>query len=154
MLLQALTAHQQELYASIQSQIEQLQEKQRQIQAFMQQLGSVESKMVSDAQMVQEAIASINEVCPDELNNYKELITGLFNSPIAQLPASPDNGGDDEPDPTPPNGGGEPLPVESSVDADFVEVEAVTVDPSQKKAALIDQKTRRKPLALDMGISR
>ena len=57
MLLNQVIASQQEIYAGIQNQIEQLQEKQRHIQAYLQQLGSVESQMVSAAQMVQEAIA-------------------------------------------------------------------------------------------------
>ena len=57
MFLNQVIASQQEIYAGIQNQIEQLQEKQRHIQAYLQQLGSVESQMVSAAQMVQEAIA-------------------------------------------------------------------------------------------------
>jgi hypothetical protein len=122
MLLSTLIAAQQETYAAIEIQIQILQEKQREIQAFMQQLGSVESKMVSAAQLVQEAIASINEVCPDELNNYKQLITGLFNAPIASLPS-----GDDEPDPTPP-ADSEPAPeVEEEGTEVTVEVQALTL---------------------------
>jgi len=130
MLLSTLIAAQQETYASIQAQIEALQEKQREIQSFLQQLGSVESKMVSAAQLIQEAIASINEVCPDELSNYQQLITGLFNTPIASLPS-----GDKElalsvvevPDPTPP-ADAEPVPeVEEETIEATVEVQALTL---------------------------
>ena len=88
MLLQQLISNQQQAYARIQEQIEQLQEQQRQIQAHLQQLGSVESQMVSAVQLVQEAIASINQHCPGELENYKNLVTGLFGSaPVARLEA-------------------------------------------------------------------
>ncbi|HYW19090.1 MAG TPA: hypothetical protein VE956_07175 [Nodularia sp. (in: cyanobacteria)] len=39
--------------------------------------------------MVSEAVASIREVCPDELNNYQDTITGLFgDAAIAQITAS------------------------------------------------------------------
>lgn len=68
-----------------------MQAKQREIQAYLQQLGSIESQMVSAAQMIQEAVASIREVCPDELENYQATINALFGgSPIAQLTASVD----------------------------------------------------------------
>lgn len=88
MLLQQLISSQQQVYARVQDQIEQLQEQQRQIQAHLQQLGSVESQMVSAVQMLQEAIASINQHCPGELENYKNIVVGLFgSSPIAQLEA-------------------------------------------------------------------
>ncbi len=97
MLLNQIISNQHALYAEIQAQIESLQEQQRQIQAHLQRLGSVESKMESAAQLVAEAIAEINAVCPDELANYEQTITSLFGSePIAQLSA-----GNDEP-PTPP----------------------------------------------------
>ncbi|HYW18106.1 MAG TPA: hypothetical protein VE956_02125 [Nodularia sp. (in: cyanobacteria)] len=89
MLLQSLIQNQQSAYSDIQAQIESLQEQQRHIQAFLQQLGSVKSQMLSAAQMVSEAVASIREVCPDELNNYQDTITGLFgDAAIAQLTAS------------------------------------------------------------------
>lgn len=88
MLLQQLISSQQQAYATIQDQIEQLQEQQRQIQAHLQQLGSVESQMVSAVQMLAEAISSISQHCPGELENYKNLVTGLFGSaPVAQIEA-------------------------------------------------------------------
>lgn len=97
MLLNQIISSQHALYAEIQNQIETLQEQQRQIQAYLQRLGSVESKMESAAQLVAEAIAEINAVCPDELANYQQTITSLFGSgPIAQMSAA-----NDEP-PTPP----------------------------------------------------
>lgn len=80
MLLNQAIATQQNLYAEIQLQIEALQEKQREINAYLQRLGGVESQMESAAQLVQEAIASIHEVCPDELGAYRDLILGLFGS--------------------------------------------------------------------------
>jgi hypothetical protein len=91
MLLSSLIQNQQSIYTDIQIQIDSLQEKQREIQAFLQKLGSVESQMLSATQMVQEAIASIREVCPDELANYRETIDSLFgDAPIASLNSSSD----------------------------------------------------------------
>ncbi len=49
MLLNDARATQQSLYAEIQAQIDARQEKQREIQAYLQRLGSVESKMESAA---------------------------------------------------------------------------------------------------------
>ncbi len=98
MLLTQLIDQQQQSYSNIQIQIEALQEQQRQIQAHLQRLGSVESQMVSAVQVMSEAIASINEVCPGEMTSYKDLIYGLFNTPLAALPG---NDNDPEPDPTP-----------------------------------------------------
>ncbi|MBD2667271.1 hypothetical protein [Richelia sinica] len=123
MLLNQVIASQQELYSDIQIQIEQLQEKQRHIQAYLQQLGSVESQMVSAAQMVQEAIASIREICPDELINYQATINALFgNAPVAQLTASIDPQTEVEPHPTPV----EPQPETDDQIVDVI-VEAETV---------------------------
>jgi len=102
MLLNQVIASQQSAYADIQSQIELLQEKQRHIQAYLQQLGSVESQMVSAAQMVQEAIASIREICPDELVNYQSTINDLFGAvPIAKLEPSPSPETETQPEPSP-----------------------------------------------------
>lgn len=96
MLLNQIISNQHALYAEIQAQIESLQEQQRQIQAHLQRLGSVESKMESAAQLVAEAIAEINAVCPDELTNYQHTITSLFDSgPIAQLSAGSSEPPDD-----------------------------------------------------------
>jgi hypothetical protein len=88
MLLSNLIASHQATYADIQARIEELQEQQRKIQAYLQQLGSVESQMVSAVQMLQEAIHSINEVCPDQLAEYQQTVAGLFSSPVAMLESS------------------------------------------------------------------
>jgi hypothetical protein len=89
MLLSTAIQTQQNSYAEIQVQIEALQEQQRQIQAYLQRLGSIESKMESAAQLMQEAIADIREACPDELPGYKQLISGFFqDNPVAFLEAS------------------------------------------------------------------
>ncbi|MBW4636473.1 MAG: hypothetical protein KME30_32745 [Iphinoe sp. HA4291-MV1] len=98
MLLNNAIAAQQSLYSQLQIQIDELQAKQREIQAYMQQLGSVESSMESAAQMLQQAIAEIRSVCPDELGAYQTIITSLFtDAPIAQLAAAADD--DENPDP-------------------------------------------------------
>lgn len=91
MLLAELTANLQNQYAQIQEQIEALQEQQRLIQAQLQRVGSVESKMESAAVLMQEAIAEINEVCPEELDNYQATISSLFTQSVAQLPPSDDS---------------------------------------------------------------
>jgi hypothetical protein len=126
MLLNQVIASQQSAYADIQSQIELLQEKQRHIQAYLQQLGSVESQMVSAAQMVQEAIASIREICPDELVNYQNTINGLFGAvPVAKLEPSPEPSPETETQPEPsPEPQTEPETDDQIVDV-IVEVEAV-----------------------------
>ncbi|MTJ21673.1 hypothetical protein FJR06_10235 [Dolichospermum sp. UHCC 0352] len=126
MLLNQVIASQQSAYADIQSQIELLQEKQRHIQAYLQQLGSVESQMVSAAQMVQEAIASIREICPDELVNYQNTINDLFGAvPIAKLEPSPEPSPKTETQPEPsPEPQTEPETDDQIVDV-IVEVETV-----------------------------
>ena len=126
MFLNQVIASQQEIYAGIQNQIEQLQEKQRHIQAYLQQLGSVESQMVSAAQMVQEAIASIREICPDELINYQNTINSLFGAvPIAKLEPSPEPSPETETQPEPsPEPSPEPETDDQIVDV-IVEVETV-----------------------------
>ena len=86
MLLTQAIEKQQELYVSIQNEIEALLEKQRQIQVYLQQLGTVESQMVSAVALLTEAIASIKEVCPDEIENYKATVTNLFNE-VKLLPS-------------------------------------------------------------------
>jgi hypothetical protein len=126
MLLNQVIASQQSAYADIQSQIELLQEKQRHIQAYLQQLGSVESQMVSAAQMAQEAIASIREICPDELVNYQNTINDLFGAvPIAKLEPSPELSPETETQPEPsPEPQTEPETDDQIVDV-IVEVETV-----------------------------
>ncbi|OKH41131.1 hypothetical protein NIES2101_34725 [Calothrix sp. HK-06] len=112
MLLQELINSQQQAYANIQQQIEYLQEQQRQIQAHLQQLGSVESQMLSAVQMMQEAISAINAHCPDELENYKQLVVGLFGAaPVAQLEAGIDESSDED-----------IQPEEESTNADLVNI--------------------------------
>lgn len=102
MLLSKLISQYQETYADIQARIEDLQEQQRKIQAHLQQLGSVESQMVSAVQMLQEAIHSINEVCPDQLAEYQQTVVGLFSSPVAMLESSqPEPEPQSEPTPNP-----------------------------------------------------
>ncbi|MGH8001263.1 MAG: hypothetical protein ACREPR_18020 [Brasilonema sp.] len=102
MLLSQAIESQQSLYAQLQVQIEALQEQQRLIQAQLQRLGSVESKMESAAALLEEAIAEIGEVCPEELPGYKEVITSLFAFPIARLePGVEKEEAVQEPSPTP-----------------------------------------------------
>jgi predicted esterase YcpF (UPF0227 family) len=87
MLLTQVIASQQTAYSELQNQIEELQQQQREIQAYLQQLGSIESKMISALQMVQEAVGEIREICPGELGNYQASIDALFgDAPKAILP--------------------------------------------------------------------
>jgi|GEM_PF-4844179 len=86
MLLNKLIESQTQQYQDIQAQIDLLLEEQRRIQAFLQQLGSIESQMESAVKLVQEAVKSITETCPDELANYKEVLESCFDIPIAVLP--------------------------------------------------------------------
>ena len=86
MLLSQIITNQQNRYATIQNQIDDLQAQQRQIQGYLQQLGSVESKMEAAAALLQEAIAEVSQICPDELESYQATIDSLFNVAIAALP--------------------------------------------------------------------
>lgn len=133
MLLANLIQNQQSIYTDIQIQIDSLQEKQREIQAFLQKLGSVESQMLSAAQMVQEAIASIREVCPDELANYQDTITSLFgDAPVASL----NSGFDVTPQATEPVTPVEPQPTPDTQTVD-IEVKAeVVTEPKPEETGL------------------
>ena len=122
MLLSNLIASHQESYADIQARIEELQEQQRKIQAYLQQLGSVESQMVSAVQMLQEAIFSINEVCPDQLAEYQQTVAGLFSSPVAMLESSQP---EPQPEPTP-----NPEPEQPSNVVQFPSNATVDVEPT------------------------
>jgi hypothetical protein len=97
MLLATLTANLQNQYTQFQVQIEALQEHQRIIQSQLQRVGSVESKMESAALLLQEAIAEISDVCPEELTSYQETINSLFGSTVAGI--LPEATLDPEPEP-------------------------------------------------------
>ncbi len=88
MLLKNLIQDLQGSYIGIQKQIDALQEQQREIQAQLQKVGSVESKMLAAAQSLQAAIADINDACPEQLTQFKETINGLFVNPVAALEAT------------------------------------------------------------------
>ena len=119
MLLAALITNLQSSYADIQAQIEALQEQQRLIQAQLQRVGAVESKMEGAAALVAEAIADIREICPEELGNYHGVISSLFgDAPAAQILP-----GEDAPDSEP-----APSEVPPSGDDGAVEVESSTVE--------------------------
>lgn len=98
MLLEALQTKLTNQYQEIQEQIDRLQETQREIQAHLQRLGSVESKMESAAKLVTEAITGITEECPDEMASYQETINNLFpNKPVALLTEGEDKQANSEP---------------------------------------------------------
>jgi hypothetical protein len=131
MLLATLTANLQASYADIQVQIEQLQEQQRLIQAQLQRVGSVESKMESAAALVAEAISEIREVCPDEIDNYRLTITSLFGgAPVAQLtPGADDITNEVEPQPAPAEPEIEEVWADEAPTVEAIEVAAVEVEP-------------------------
>ncbi len=104
MLLASLIANLQADYTAIQEQIDALQEQQRLIQAHLQNVGSVESKLESGLQVMMDAIASARKICPGELVNYKEIVIGLFNGEaVGLLPDMPEmtNEQPTDPEPTP-----------------------------------------------------
>lgn len=120
MLLQELIAkHRQEIEA-IESRIADLQQKQREEQAYLQRLGGIQSKMASAAHAVAVAVTEIRQACPGELVAYRETINSLFgDAAIAQLPAT-DADTDIEVAPEP-----EPSPTpDVDVDAPNVDVDA------------------------------
>ncbi|NMG10821.1 hypothetical protein [Brasilonema sp. UFV-L1] len=123
MLLSQAIETQTNIYNDIQAQINELQEQQRQIQVYLQRLGSVESKMESAAALLEEAIAEIGEVCPEELAGYKEVITSLFAFPIARLePGVEEEEAVQEPSPT---------PQPPTDDSEESEEEVITIDANQ-----------------------
>lgn len=131
MLLNDLLARQQGQFDAIQEQIERLQEQQRQIQARVQRIGSCESKMESAAALLQQAIANVRDVCPEELDNYRAVVLSLFEGhTIAHLPeADADGAAADDPDgPDLPGGGAVDGAVEDEEDGDADEVEAIAVE--------------------------
>lgn len=102
-----------------QSQIEELNRKIRELQAHAQQVQSVESAMESAAQQVQNALAMLRQICPDEEAGFKAVMDECFaGRAIAELPpieakAEPV----EEPAPT---------PAEPSQDTPQVESESVS----------------------------
>lgn len=70
-----------------------MQEQQRQLQAQLQRIGSVESKMESAVKQLQEAIADIKEVCPEELDVFENTVSELFSGETVAFlePASDDD---------------------------------------------------------------
>ena len=141
MLLNQAIATQQSLYSEIQSQIDALQEKQREIQAYLQRLGSVESKMESAALLLQEAVSEIQNTCPEELQQYQDLITGLFTAkPVAHLEASIE-------EPTQETAPETPTPGDSSVDSTIDSNPVITVTSKVVDENLPDTTTEPKEVA-------
>ena len=86
-----------------QSQIDELNAKIAALQAHAQRVGSVEAVMESAVQQLQTAIAMINQVCPDELAEFKDVINEQFGTPVAELPAADTEVEPEPPAPTSPN---------------------------------------------------
>lgn len=102
MLLQHRLNEIQSVIAGYQSQIDELNAKIAALQAHAQKVGSVEAAMESAVQQLQTAIAMINQVCPDELAEFKDIIDEQFGTPVAELPAAADTT-DVEPETAPTN---------------------------------------------------
>lgn len=131
MLLSQLTANLQNQYAAFQAQIEALQEQQRLIQAQLQRVGSVESKMESAAALVAEAIAEIRDVCPEELGAYRQVISGLFgDAPIAQIEPGTDSIEEIDPvAPLPNDGGDDSQEIE---EPESIDVESLVIEDNSE----------------------
>jgi hypothetical protein len=83
--------------------------------------------------MKQEAIASIREVCPDELANYQATINNLFgDAPVASLNSSSDF----EPQATEPTSPVEPTPPADSQTVDVVVKAEVVTEPKPEETGL------------------
>lgn len=61
-----------------QVQIEQLQSQIQSLQAHAQKVGSVEAAMESAVSQLQVAINMVNSVCPDELNQFSQVVVSQF----------------------------------------------------------------------------
>ncbi|MFB2878551.1 hypothetical protein [Floridanema aerugineum] len=89
MLLQHRLNEIQSVVSGYQAQIDELNAKISALQAHAQKVGSVEAAMESAVQQLQTAIAMVNQVCPDELPEFKDVINSQFgDAPIAELPAA------------------------------------------------------------------
>jgi len=86
MLLTQLIESHKSRHQELQNQIDSLLNEQRQIQISLDQLTSIENKMINAAALIEETIGIINSVCPNELSGYEETITSIFNVAIATLP--------------------------------------------------------------------
>ncbi|MEM9541746.1 MAG: hypothetical protein AAGA60_19905 [Cyanobacteria bacterium P01_E01_bin.42] len=114
MLLQEPKARVERQIQAIQEQIDRLHKEQEQLQAYLQQLGSVESAMESAVKQVSTAIALGQKVCPDELAGFHATVNGLFDgTPVAELPEVVDPVKSEPVEPqTDPNGDGDAIAVE------------------------------------------
>lgn len=72
---------------SYEVQIAEMQEKIRELQAHSQLVGSTESAMESAVSQLLNAISLINQVCPDELKEFKRVVSDCFSMPVAALEA-------------------------------------------------------------------
>jgi len=89
MLLQHRLNEIQSVISGYQAQIDELNNKISALQSHAQKVLSVEQAMESAVSQVQTAIAMVNQVCPDELVEFKIVIDSQFgDAPIAELPAS------------------------------------------------------------------
>ncbi|MBP0021951.1 MAG: hypothetical protein J7647_30890 [Cyanobacteria bacterium SBLK] len=114
MLLQEPKARVERQIQATQEQIDRLHKEQEQLQAYLQQLGSVESAMESAVKQVQTAIALGHKVCPDELADFHAKVNGLFDgTPVAELPEAVDPVESEPVEPqTDPNDDGDAIAVE------------------------------------------
>lgn len=64
---------------SIQDQIDTLLQQQREWQAYLQKLGSVESVMASGLEQIRTAITLLHKFAPSELGNYQKAVNELFD---------------------------------------------------------------------------
>lgn len=73
-------------YSELQEQINLLQEEQKRVQAKMQQVGSVESKIESALALLSEGLRDAREVCPDQIELVKKANLSLYDDRVLPLP--------------------------------------------------------------------
>lgn len=73
-------------YSELQEQINLLQEEQKRVQAKMQQVGSVESKIESALALLSEGLRDAREVCPEQIELVKKVNLSLYETDDRVLP--------------------------------------------------------------------
>lgn len=73
-------------YSELQEQINLLQEEQKRVQAKMQQVGSVESKIESALALLSEGLRDAREICPDQIELVKKANLSLYDDRVLPLP--------------------------------------------------------------------
>lgn len=135
MLLQHRLNEIQSVISGYQAQIDELNNKISALQSHAQKVLSVEQSMESAVAQLQTAISMVNQVCPDELSAFQDVINNQFgDAPIAELPPANDTTDSVEPtEPTAPTNPPETTAEAPTVDVETSETDNKKIDSSEQK---------------------